>query len=207
MACVGAASVLEVVSKGSHCVGATVCGCEVTLHAAPRWINMMCVGDVVTLHNPTLRVLESEMHVYVNEQSGGFIFIQAAQHRGKIQSAEVFAGISGWSRAGSIVREEIGYFVEKDTMTAENCAKQHRCKVHSPADFIELALMNQLPRKAVLLGDADSPDTWAALCLANVGEHHGLSTMSTMVQQGVLFWTQFAGRTVTTKFGKMVWKD
>eukprot|EP00438_Fugacium_kawagutii_P024505 Skav231356 [mRNA] locus=scaffold1586:206710:208362:- [translate_table: standard] len=169
MAVLGTTSVLEVVSKGLNRCGVEILGEAVTLHADPKWIDTLIVGDVITLHNPTLRLQEEEMHVYVNESSGGQIFIQAAAHRGKIQTAEVFAGLSGWNRACEVFQEGVAYFVEIHELTARACAKQHKCPMMTPDEFIARALDRQLPEQAVILGDINEAKVWAALCLGNVG--------------------------------------
>eukprot|EP00438_Fugacium_kawagutii_P008750 Skav206793 [mRNA] locus=scaffold1990:81932:84852:+ [translate_table: standard] len=170
MATYGAGSILEVVSKGLQRCGVKVCDEEMTLHADPAWIDAIQVGDVLTLHNPTMRLQETEMHIYVSQQSGGHIFIQAGRHRGNIQTAELFAGLGGWNRACEVFNEEVTIFVEKDRKTAEACARQHKCGIFTPEVYVEMALKNQMPQQAVLHGDINEPIVWTALCLANVGK-------------------------------------
>eukprot|EP00438_Fugacium_kawagutii_P026280 Skav208234 [mRNA] locus=scaffold2601:170648:175295:+ [translate_table: standard] len=170
MACVGATSVLEVVSKGITRCGVKILGSEATLHSGERWIKALTVGDVITLHNPTMRMLEQELHIYVDQAAGSHIFIQGGAHRGPLQSAEIFAGLAGWGRACETFNEEVAMFVEKDGVTAQACAQQHKCRVLSPEAYIDLALQNKAPEQVVIQGDVSDPCVWAAMCLRNVAK-------------------------------------
>lgn len=160
---------MEVCSKGLTRVGVVIAGESATLHADSKWVDIMTVGDVITVHNPSARMIEDEMHIYAKTDEDSHIFIQHAQHRGKVQLAEVFAGIAGWSRACDIYGEDVAYFVEVDEMTARMCARQQRCDMMKPEVFIRRALEGQIPNKAVILGDVNDPRVWSALCLGNVG--------------------------------------
>lgn len=169
MALVSAAMVMEVESKGLQRVGVMIAGEQATLHLDTRWVDALIVGDIVTVHNPTARMIEDEMHIYAMPNEDSFIFIQHSPHRGKVQMAEVFAGIAGWSRACEIYGEEVAFFVENDERTARMCAKQQRCEMLKPEVFIQRALEGRLPERAVVLGDVNDPAVWTALCLGNVG--------------------------------------
>lgn len=156
--------VLEVETKGRQSVGVKVGLDDAILHCGEKWVDALVVGDIVTLLNPVVRVIEDETHLYTTGE-GSCIFIQHNPQRGKVQIAEVFAGIAGWSRACEVFGEEVNYFVEKDSMTAAMRAKQHKCEVVTPVEFIQRALNRQLMQKAVIIGDIEDPQVWVALVL------------------------------------------
>eukprot|EP00438_Fugacium_kawagutii_P012691 Skav222695 [mRNA] locus=scaffold402:113983:125798:+ [translate_table: standard] len=161
--------VLEIVSKGTCRCSVKANGCLATLVAEEKWVNQLLVGDLVCLHNPKATWDDCEMIFHVDQGEGAHMLIRHCQRRGKVATAEIYAGLSGWDAACRIMGFEVDIFVEKDLMTAEMCAAQHACAVVSAKQFIDQFLREGTWQKCVICGDCQDPEVWSALGLANVG--------------------------------------
>eukprot|EP00438_Fugacium_kawagutii_P016699 Skav227643 [mRNA] locus=scaffold58:206038:211570:- [translate_table: standard] len=162
-------AVLEVISLGSSRCGVRAQGQDATLVSEPKWISQLIVGDVVYLHNPRATWEENEMTYYVEQTAGAQILVRHSPKRGKIHIAELYAGLSGWDAACSIIGEKVDFFVEKDPTTARVCAMQHGIPMVTAKQFIANALAGENIERCVICGDCQDPEVWAALGLGNVG--------------------------------------
>eukprot|EP00438_Fugacium_kawagutii_P013471 Skav220350 [mRNA] locus=scaffold4342:53933:58204:- [translate_table: standard] len=96
------------------------------------------------------------------------IFPFPSAKRGTMQVAELFAGIGGWSNAGQHLGLQTAIFVESCGITAEACARTHRCKVMSAKEYITSLCFGTAPDQVVLKADVNDDETWMALTMANV---------------------------------------
>eukprot|EP00438_Fugacium_kawagutii_P000335 Skav225770 [mRNA] locus=scaffold3092:149125:150405:+ [translate_table: standard] len=142
------------------------CNSLVTVHPPQGWMDFFVTGSRLLLKNFRTTWCEDEVQLYLDPLSK--IFPCPSNKRGPMQVAELFAGLGGWSNAGRFLGMHTAIFVEKCEITAEACARTHKCKVMKPNDYIELVTKGEQPSMVVLHADVTDDDTWMALTMTNV---------------------------------------
>eukprot|EP00438_Fugacium_kawagutii_P007540 Skav228223 [mRNA] locus=scaffold43:266609:271135:+ [translate_table: standard] len=142
---------------------------EGVLHTNRCWVVQMVVGQELTLDNYRISWYEGEFHIHAWREEGALIFMKPCIKRGRVNAAEVFAGLAGWTSVIDQAGFSTSLIIEKDEDTARCAAKKFDVPMMSADQYINGVLGGAEYSLVVLWDDVTSASTWVAVGLANVG--------------------------------------
>lgn len=158
---------LKVLSKGPLLAAVQLTsGVQATLHVKQEWLKQLVPNCELVVVNYQLCRNQEDIHIHVDTDGKGLCFLQADERRGPCVTAEVFAGIAGWSHAAKHLGCETMIHVEHDPVTAKACAKSMGIPCVNAREAIQMALGDRF-EPVVLCGDVTNPLTWVYLGLCN----------------------------------------
>lgn len=158
-----------VITEGNNMFGCKIMSCDssVTVHPQEQWKQFFMTGAKLVLKSFRTAWCENEVHIYLDMFSK--IFPCPSKCRGEMKVAELFAGLGGWSNAGKELGLQTSIYVDSCKVTAEACAKTHKCEVMTAEDYIAAVIQGDQPETVVLWADVTEGSTWMAMTMANVG--------------------------------------
>eukprot|EP00438_Fugacium_kawagutii_P015037 Skav225170 [mRNA] locus=scaffold1095:119822:124345:+ [translate_table: standard] len=160
---------LMVLSLGESSMRVATTLGEGTLHTDKCWVKQMVIGLELTLDRYRISWCEGEFHIYAWREEGALLFLKPCLKRGRVNAAEVFAGLAGWTSVVDKAGFDTRLIIEKDEDTAKCAAKKFDAPVMTANQYIQGVLGGVEYSLVVLWDDVTSASTWVAVGLANVG--------------------------------------
>eukprot|EP00438_Fugacium_kawagutii_P027680 Skav203054 [mRNA] locus=scaffold845:273263:274549:+ [translate_table: standard] len=160
---------LKVLALGETAIRVATTLGEGVLHTDRSWVNQIVVGIELTLDNYRISWYEGEFHIHAWRDEGAKIFLKPCLKRGRVNAAEVFAGLAGWTSVVEGAGFTTSLVVEKDLDTAQCAAQKLNAPMMSAEQYIHGVLNGVEYNTVVLCDDVTSASTWVAVGLANVG--------------------------------------
>lgn len=159
---------LDITSVGPQCAAARMAsGVEVTLRLPTESVKLLIPRTSVTISQYSVSQQGGDLTIVLNPCDKGICHLHPSTKRGECQTAELFAGLGGWTYAARKMGKEPIVLVKRDSLTAATCAKAMNYPVLSARQAIDLALQgDQSP--CIIQDDVANPVTWMLLGLRNV---------------------------------------
>ena len=144
-------------------------GTGVIVHVPHEYHDVMMVTKTATVLGYTVSLKQNDIHLHVNHETGGRIFLHPSLHRGENSVAELFGGLSGWGHASRHLGAPVQIVVEKDMDTALACAATLETSVLTPSDFFQASLKGTFVGPVVVCGCVTDTLIWSGMSMLNVG--------------------------------------